>query len=90
MSTLAATTSILTHLERLIDAMEIRTSAQTSELMALVEAGVESREVEQALWRNIDNLLALRRQQMHAGEMLVETAIERRRDTGETPPSGSL
>lgn len=73
-STPAAGDGILAHLERLIAALEIRTSAQTSELMALVEADAESREAEAALWRNVDNLLALRRQQLHAAEMLLETA----------------
>lgn len=65
---------VLGHLGLLIEALETRTSAQTSELMALVEVGAESRQAEEALWQSIDNLLDLRRRQMLAAEMLVETA----------------
>ncbi|WP_342154368.1 hypothetical protein [Methylorubrum sp. SB2] len=79
MSTPAAGDGILMHLERLIAALESRTSEQTSEVMALVEAGAESRDAEEALWRNVDNLLALRRHQLRTIEMFLGTGLDAQR-----------
>lgn len=87
MSTDTADDRILTHLDRLIAALEIRTSAQAAEVMALLECGDETRGAEEALWRNIDNLLALRRQQMHVSEMLIESARGSRRLSHDQVPS---
>ena len=70
MSTYAACGSILEHLQRLISAAEARTSAQTKILVDQAEGGCDTREAEGDLWRSVDNLLALRRQQMQAMAML--------------------
>lgn len=77
-STPAAGDGILAHLERLILALEACTSAQTTTLMALTEAGYDTRAAEETLWQSVDTLLALRRQQMQAREMLIEATGSRR------------
>lgn len=73
-STPTADDGILAHLERMIAAMEARTSEQTTALMALVNAGYDTHAAEETLWHSVDNLLVLRRQQMRAREMLIDAA----------------
>lgn len=64
---------VLGHLGRLIAALEMRTSAQITALLALAESGDPQGEAQEALWRNMDVLLALRRQEMQVREMLIES-----------------
>lgn len=64
----------LTHVARLIAATEMRTSAQTAALLALVKSGRDTREAEEALWRSMDVLLTLRRQQLQVRSMLMDDA----------------
>ena len=74
--TIPSADGILGHLSRLVAATELRTSTQVSALLALAESGQDTHEAQDALWRDMDVLNALRRQEWQVRAMLIETSRE--------------
>lgn len=70
MDTITACGSAIGNLQRLILSAETCTLLQTKAMLDRIQSNNDMGESDEDFWRNVDNLLSLRRQQMQALTML--------------------